>query len=392
MPVYGWKGLDLDGRIAHGILFARSLADLESFLLKKNIGLITARPSLVARKITSSEKSIFFSHLGSLLTAHIPLYDALTIIAATTQSHLKPMITDCAALIAEGIPLSEALKMHGLADELAYALICVGEKTGDLSGMIQDLVDHQKIMDGFKQKMREAVRSPLITAFFFLMVVIGIFVGVIPRFEVYFASYNAQLPLITRAILAMSSFLRSFFLLYTAIGCGIVAILIYPLVKRPQAKMVKDALCFTMPGLSSFCRAVYRARFYAMLSMLIKKRVPLVQALYVAEKGTQNSMIKKEIVSLRSMVESGKPLSAALHESFFAYAEIDALIVIGESSASLSAVLTHAAELSRQRIYNSIDRWITFINPLLLLLLGALIAGLVFAIYMPLLSLSLIVE
>ncbi len=110
-----------------------------------------ARHTLRMRPISANERCIFFSHLSSLLKAHIPLHSALTIIASTKNNSLKEIVSDCADLIAEGTSLSDALKIHGLSDYLAHALLSVGEKTGDSAGTLSMLVDHLTIMNTFKQ-------------------------------------------------------------------------------------------------------------------------------------------------------------------------------------------------------------------------------------------------
>ncbi len=387
MPVYAWKGLDLSGRVAKGTLFARSVDDLEGLLLKKNIGLIQARPSLVMRGITPQERYAFFSHLSSLLNAHIPLHKALTIIASTAKNSLRMLVTDCAALIAEGMPLSEALKIHTLSDDLSYAMITVGEKTGDMGRMLGELAEHMTIMNEFKQKIRSSLTGPLITLCIFFLVMMAIFIGVIPRFEVYFASYNAPLPFPTKSILAISSFIRSWYMMGAVLASILAGGLIRLLLKATEVN-IGEGFGLKMPVISSFYRTVHQARFFTTLSMLMKNSIPLSQALQITESTLSQSTIKKEIRSITKLIESGQLLSAGVSQSLFACPEIDACIVVGESSGSLEVMLSHISETCRQKVYRAIARYSTLIQPVLLLILGALIACLIFAIYMPILTIS----
>ncbi len=124
----------------------------------------------------------------------------------------------------------------------------------------------------------------------------------------------------------------------------------------------------------------------------MKNGIPLAQALQITESTLSQSTIKKEIRSITKLIESGQPLSAGVSQSLFACPEIDACIVIGESSGSLEAMLSHISETCRQKVYVAIARYSTLIQPVLLLILGALIACLIFAIYIPILSLSSILS
>lgn len=391
MPTYHWKGLDLAGAATQGTLFARSIPDLERHLLKKNIGLMHARRSLFERKMSLPERCALFSQLGSLLSAHIPLYHALTIIATTTPK-FKLLISDCAALVAEGVLLSEALSMHGIADEPASTMIQVGERTGDLADMTTQLAQHLTVMNAFKHKVSAAMRGPLLTFFFFIAVMMSIFIGVVPRFETYFSTFHAELPRVTRVILAISFFLRSVYVLIVLILVVVVGFMLSLVSKMQQCREFFSFIPFIIPGYASFYKVVHQARLYATLGILTKKGIGIAQALQLVTATTQNIVAKKEIARIARHIESGMPLSKAIGMSIYAHEEITALLIIGESTGSLPAMLMHCAQMSQKKVYTMLDRWITMLNPLMIVILGCLIACLIFALYMPLMSLAIIVN
>ena len=396
MPVYSWKGLDLKGEVLRGQLFARSLQDLEKHLLKKQIGLVQAQPSVWQKKISQEERLTFLTHLSSLLAAHIPVHSALTIIAATraenSRNALKPVLTDCAALIAEGIPLSGALRMHGLADELTFAVLIIGEKTGDSGALLKSLVEHLTVLQTLKQKVRASLVGPFITLVFFCIVFFVIVIGVIPRFEVYFDSYHAPLPIMTQVVLGVSSFFRSAYALYLLLISIVGGFFILRLFNSGRLQSSKDRYMLKLPVLSSFYRSVFQAHFFTTLSMLMSSGIPLAEALCTIEETTKNLIIKQEIATMRALIESGSSLTAALQQSYFSSSEVEAYITIGESSGSLNSLLAYVARECQEKVYARLNRWVTLIQPLVILLLGGLIAILIFAIYMPLISLSSIVS
>ncbi len=385
MPVYSWKGLGVSGHVLRGKLFARSLVDLEKTLLKKEIGLIQARP-LASARIRWQEKMQFYSHLHTLLAAHIPLHKALTIMAVSAKKRLKAIITDCAALIAEGIPLSEALKLHGLSDEITHALITVGEKTGALTPMVKELVDHLVTVHDFKEKIRAATRGPFITFVLFLVILVGIFVGLIPRFESYFSADGASFSFLTRALFAISLFLRSWDVVYGVGGCFIVGFFLQWFLKGKILLLQKLAFGGT------FFRTRAQLRFYTALGVLLKNGVPLRSALRIIENTLDADFLKKEVTKITAAVEAGKPLSAAVDQGLYSSLDIQEFLKIGESSNSVVAMLCHISESTRQQIYSTLTFVTVLIQPLLLIILGLLIAGLMYAISIPLLSLSMIIS
>ena len=388
MPLYAWKGVDVSGTIKHGSLFARSHDDLKKRLLEQEIGLVIAHGSYFSRR-SSGLILNFFSQLASLLQAHIPVHTALTIVASTTKNSTeKSIILDCAALIEEGMPLSSALRVHNLGDELSHAVVLVGEKTGNTAGAISMLVEHLTLVNSFKQKVRTALVMPLITLCFFFIVLVVVFIGVIPRFETYFASYNAPLPRVTRIILNVSLFFRSYnglcaVLLFIAASCALFLYL-----KKSHGKQLKDSFLLQIPSISAFYCAVYQARFLTSLCMLIKSDLPLAPALETIKESIAHDSFKKDAERIQTSIEAGNPLSVALKGTLFSSDETDALITIGESTGHLGDLLTHAADKARRRVYVFIDRFVLLIQPLVLLLLGSLVACLIFAIYLPLIGLT----
>lgn len=381
MPVYAWKGLDQAGQVRRGTLLARSLADLKALLLKHNIGLIAAHKPLLARTISAQQRALFFSQMGSLLSAHITVHQALQIIAAMTQNSLKAVVTDCAAFVAEGRPLSEACHIHGLADELAYSMLIVGEKTGNLATVLVQLAEHMTAMTLFKNKVRAAVRSPALTFCFFITLMLSIGFFVIPRFEIYFRSANAQLPTSTQVVLTVSGFMRSLSFVYL-----LLALFALILCLKPLLRVAKIGIIRFIP-LSGF---VWRARFFSNLGTLLKNGIPIHEALQTVENSFKHAKIRKEIQEMRHQVDAGQPFSKSFKESIFYAADIEACLVIGENSGALADMISHVGSLYRQKAYICIEQSLTLLNPLLILLLGTCIAGLIFALYMPLLSLSIL--
>lgn len=389
MPVYSWKGLDAQGVVRRGTQFARSQELLCARLLEQHIGLLEARSSFIAPRISLAAQQSFFNHLASLIQSHIPLHSALTIIAATVKKpYFKAIIEDVATLVSQGLPLSEALQFHGLSDELMRAVITVSEKTGALGPALQALVDHRAFIDTLRKKMRASLLGPCLTLIFFFISMLGIFLCVVPQLESYFLSYNAPLPKTTAAILAVSRFLRSCKALWL-LGCILIAMAaISKGARTAWGRQMIDRLAFMIPGSGSWLRITYQARVLKTLGMLLEQGVSLSQALDVCIQTVAQGEVVHALKGMKSRIEGGAAVSVAWRASLLSSCDIEAFITMGESSGDLGAMMTAAGNRALSKIYNSLQMMVTVVQPLLLFLLGILVASLLVAVYMPLLTLS----
>lgn len=389
MPVYSWKGLDARGVVLNGTQFARSQELLCAHLLERHIGLLEARVSFSAPRISLTDQQQFFSHLASLIQSHIPVHSALIIIAAAVKKPcFKAILEDVAILVSHGLPLSEALQFHGLSDELTRAVIAVSEKTGALGPALQALADHRAFINTLRKKIRASVFGPCLTLVFFFISMLGIFLLVIPQLESYFLSYNAPLPKTTAAILAVSRFLRSNQALWL-LGCILLAMaLISKGARTERGRQMLDKLAFIIPGSRSWMRLVYQARVLKTVGMLLEQGVSLSQALDVCIQTVVQGEVLQAVKGMKSRIEGGAALSVAWRASLLSAPEIEAFLNMGESSGDLGAMMTAAGDNSLSKIYDSLQLVVTLVQPLLLFLLGILVAGLLVAVYMPLLTLS----
>ncbi len=389
MPVYTWKGLDAQGMMHEGTACAPTEDTLRERLLEKGIGLFQARAALRASRISIAEQHQFLNHLATLILSHIPLHAALIIIAATLKKRpFKAIIEDVALLISQGMALSDALAAHHLSDELTSTVIRMSEKTGALGPALQALAEHRASMGALKEKVRSALVGPAITFFFFLIIMLAIFILVMPQFEHYFLSYNAPLPAITAAMLAISRALRSPHALWVLAGIILALIGLVQLVRTSSGRRMRDELVFKIPGYAFWMRKVYRVRLLKTLGMLLEQGVPLAQAFEVCIETTQQAVVGRHLLSIKESVEEGVPLSVAWRASIFSCPETEAFITMGESSGRLGMMLDRAGSGELTSIYTSLQRGAALLQPVLLFFLGILVACLLIAVYMPLLTLS----
>ena len=389
MPAYEWKGVDVKGTVHTGVLFSSSYEELRVLLEKRSLGLISAHRA-TGLSLSSAHQQELLTRLSSLLGAHIPLHTALVLIGTLTkEGALGIAVKRVADAVEEGITLSEAFIRWSCVDALTVAVVRAGEKTGDMATALEHLIKHRMLMEVFKKRVRAALRVPCITLCFFMISVLGILVGIVPIFERYCTSYSSLLPASTRLVLYISSLVRSWKMLYVVISVSIGCAGLVLLVRLPSGRTVKDFLLASLPVLGSLLLTVYTAQVLRGLSLLLQRGVPLVQALEVCLSVHGSLLVQEELKKVVRTLEQGKPFSEALKASIFSSEELYVCIVLGESTGHLDVMVSTAADLFQERAYSNLEWYITCITPFLLVCLGFLIAGLIYAVYMPLLTISL---
>jgi type II secretory pathway component PulF len=284
--------------------------------------------------------------------------------------------------------LSNAVIAHDtIFDELARALILAGQKTGNLASTIEQLADHNEAMALFRHRLASALIVPLITLACFTVIMVAIFIMVIPRFEPFFESCSEPLPQSTELILAISRGMRSFKVVYAAVA----AVLCYSLGK-PLAKRLKSPVLARLLSLSVLWSDIYKVRLLSVLGTLLTSGIHIVDALRIVRSTVHNHRVVDALDTIISAVEGGNNLSNALKTvPFFSSSELIALVTVGESSGQLGPMIIQAHILYQQRVYSRLQRLTSLVQPLLLMVLGLLIAGLILAVYMPLFTLSSII-
>jgi len=393
MPCYHWKGIDLKGAIHSGTRFYRSENHLEQDLLSKNIGLVKWRIKNYKLSVPIKIKDLFIEHLYNLLKSQIRLYQAIELAShSIAHPYFKQIIEDIGLMVLEGQPLYQALENYQhIFDRLTISVIYVGEQSSNLTNAFEQLVVHKNRIREFKSKLQSALLIPVLTFGFFIAIMTSFFIFIVPRFETFFKSFKAPLPKITQLILSFSAFLRSNTLFYILLGC-ILFYFLFKILKIPFLSSLKDKLLYTLPFIKNSSLMVGKLRFLQILSLSLSSGMHLLGCLNLSYTITESDYLKKIIKGLKDAVENGVNLSTAISKSAINDVEIVALIKIGESSGNLEQMISRALILYQKKFYDKIDQISTLIHPIILLILGALIALAIFAVYVPIFTLTLFIN
>ena len=387
------------GDIIEGVYVADSEARLRRELEEKGLYILAIQRAGALgfgslgvsrrRKIPTREFLVFNQELATLLKAGMPLVQSLEILRRRVANPVfKSVLDDVYERVRSGSSLSEAFESHGGMFPGVYtASLLAGEKSGSLEGVIRRYVAYVKVVSGVKRKTISALVYPAILLVLSLVVVGIIVIQVVPEFGAFYDQFGAELPLSTRVIVAVSELAGSYFLLLVltvaAAGFGF-----YAWLKRPGSRVLFDRWILSIPTLGSIAQKFSTSQAARTLATLLGGGIPLVNAIDVSARSIQNQYLARELTTAAQQVREGRSLAGAMADSG-AFPDVAIKMVeVGEQTGALQEMLNSLADFYDEEIETNLGRFITIIEPALLVIMGIVIAGLLLSLYMPLFQLS----
>jgi type IV pilus assembly protein PilC len=387
------------GEIVEGVYVAESEARLRHELEEKGLyvlslqqkgglaGLSFRLPTRSA--IPSREFLIFNQELATLLRAGMPLVQSLDLLKSRIQSPVfRSVLNDVHERVRSGSALSDAFATHAnLFPSVYTASLVAGERSGNLDAVLRRFVEYSKIVATIKRKTISALIYPAILITLATLLVSIIVLKVVPAFSDFYESFNAQLPLMTRVIVRISDFaLTNFWLLTVGLILAVVALLAGA--KQPGQKARLDRWLLSVPMLGDVARKFATSQMSRTLSTLLGGGLPLVNALDIAARSVGNRFIASELDVVAARVREGSSFAGAL-EARHVFPDVAVKMAeVGESTGALQDMLNTVADFYDEEISTNMERFITLVEPVLLVVMGIVIAGLLLALYMPLFQLG----
>ena len=388
-----------NGEIVEGVYVAESEARLRHELEEKGLYVLALQPKnaiagvslgLPQRKgVSTREFLVFNQELATLLKAGMPLVQSLDLLKRRVTSPVfRAVLEDVHDKVRSGTALSDAFAAQGdLFPRVYTASLLAGERSGNLDAVLRRYVEYTKIIQTVKSKTISALVYPAILISLAIVLVSIIVLKVVPAFSDFYATFNADLPLVTRIIVGISDFIRSEFLpLLVAIAVAVAAVLSW--VRRPGQKARFDRLVLGLPMLGQVARKFATSQMARTLATLLGGGLPLVNALDIASKSVGNQFMAQQLDIVSARVREGESFAAAL-EARKVFPDVAVKMAeVGESTGALQDMLNTVADFYDEEIATTMDRFVTLVEPVLLVVMGVVIAGLLLALYMPLFQLS----
>jgi type IV pilus assembly protein PilC len=390
------------GEIIEGVYVAESEARLRREFEEKGLYVLAIQqagrkalagiklPALPKpRKVSGREFLVFNQELATLLKAGMPLVQSLDILRRrVTHVVFKGVLDDVYERVRSGSALSEAFEAHGSLFPGVYtASLLAGEKSGNLEQVLRRYVSYVKIVSSVKRKTISALVYPAILVVLSLAVVTIIVVKVVPEFGNFYNQFGKELPLSTRMIVGLSAFVTTYYYLILAAIIG-AAVLFYGWVKQPGQRRRLDRLVLKLPMLGPIAMKFSTSQGARTLATLLGGGIPLVNALEVTSRSLSNQYMAHEITVAAQQVREGRSLAASMQDSGVFPDVALKMIEVGESTGALQEMLNSLSDFYDEEIDTNLGRFITIVEPALLVIMGIVIAGLLLSLYMPLFNLS----
>jgi type IV pilus assembly protein PilC len=391
------------GEIVEGVYVAQSEAHLRRELEEKGLHVLALRPqggfglggvSFGHRKpkIARHEFLVFNQELATLLKAGMPLVQSLDILRTRLANPVfKAVLDDVHEKVRAGTALSEAFQAHGeLFPSVYTASLMAGERAGNLDAVLRRFVAYAKVIDTVRKKTVSAMVYPAILITLAVVLVAIITIKVVPTFAEFYASFEAELPLSTRVIVGISDFVRGNMLLLLIGLVGTVGGF-YTWIQQPGQGARFDRLVLKLPFIGTAVHKFSTSQLARTLATLLGGGIPLVNALEIAARSTGNRHMGREMTLVAQRVREGQGFAAALLERQLVPDVAIKMIEVGESTGALQEMLNSLADFYDEEIETEVGRFVTVIEPALLIIMGLVIALIVLALYLPLFQMTAVI-
>jgi type IV pilus assembly protein PilC len=391
------------GEVVEGVYVAQSEAHLRRELEEKGLHVLALRPrgslglggiSFGQRRptIARHEFLVFNQELATLLKAGMPLVQSLDILRTRLANPVfKSVLDDVHEKVRAGTALSEAFQAHGeLFPSVYTASLMAGERAGNLDAVLRRFVAYAKVIDTVRKKTISAMVYPAILITLAVALVAIIAIKVVPTFADFYSSFDAQLPWSTRMIVALSDFIRGNLLLLTIGVLGAIAAF-YTWLQQPGQGARFDRAIFKLPYIGKAVHKFSTSQLARTLATLLGGGIPLVNALEIASRSTGNRHMGREMAIVAQRVREGQGFAAALLERQVVPDVAIKMIEVGESTGALQEMLNSLADFYDEEIETEVSRFVTVIEPALLIIMGLVIAVIVLALYLPLFEMTAVI-
>ncbi|SAK83601.1 type IV pilus assembly protein PilC [Caballeronia hypogeia] len=395
---FAWRGLTADGRHKRGKLIAIDTLAARASLRREGV-IVTSLDTLGRApppKTNAARVTLFTRQLAGLLRAGLPLAAALELLAGGTEGGptggMPRIARTLGRDITRGVPYSEALAQHPAAFGALYCqLVSVGEVAGALPAVLARLADDRERAASQKAGLRAALTYPVVVLLLSLAITAGLLIGVVPTFKTIFDGFGAALPAPTRFVLALSDGAARYGVPFVA-ACACLATAALGWMKRsPDARAAADRIALRLPLAGTLLRSLAVARWSRALGTLLAAGTALSDAFDSLTHATGNRVFDRATVDIAARLRNGERLAAAMRAAGCFPQDVVQPIAVAEESGSLDAMLLDLATLADRSVDERIGAFASLCEPIVIAVLGALVGGLVIAMYLPIIQLGNVV-
>jgi type IV pilus assembly protein PilC len=396
LTVYEWVALDKRGKKMKGEMPAKNAALVKAELRRQGMNPQTVRErgkplfGATGSTVKPRDVAIFSRQIATMMASGVPMIQAFDIIASGQKNvRFKNMLNDVKQTIEGGSSLNEAMAKYPVQfDELYRNLVRAGESAGVLDTVLDTVATYKEKMEAIKSKIKKALFYPVMVLAVALLVSMIMLLFVVPVFAQTFKEAGAQLPAPTQFVVAASEFMKSYWwVVIGGIAGGITAMVMGK--KRSQKfAHAMDRLSLRLPVIGNILRQSAIARFTRTLGVTFRAGVPLVEAMDAVADATGSVVYADAVRQMRDDVAVGHQLQLAMNQTGLFPNMVVQMTAIGEESGALDSMLFKVAEFYEEEVNNAVDTLSTLLEPLIMVILGVLVGGMVVSLYLPIFKLA----
>jgi len=402
MSLFVYEAFDADGKLKKGELEADSEQAARKLvkamqLVPRHIAAAERVPAAASatagfsRAFSQAELQDFLQQFATLLNAGIPLAEALASIAeGMEQRRMQRIVTRLRQQVMEGRPLALSMRELGF-DEIACNMVAAAEESGQLASVVSRLAELVERRQQMLQALLSATLYPLVVTGFSMLVMVFLLAYVVPQVVGVFSHAGGKLPWMTLALLGISEWIRN---------DGLWAILLIALLatgyryalRRPPLRAARDRALLQLPWVGGLLCRIEIARFTRTLGVLLAGGVPILQALHIAAHGVGLLPVRQMLLDAGEALREGRPLAATLAQSRYVPRLAIRLIAVGEQGGALDAMLIRIADSFEEQGTHVLKRMVTLAEPLLVMLMAAMVGSMALAILLPIMDMNELVR
>ena len=394
---YSWKGINRKGVRTSGEIKAATPLDAKAILRKQGVSTTKlvkkSEPLLKFESIKPMDIAMVTRQLATMLGAGVPLVQSYKIVAdGHDKAPVRELLTTVNDEIQAWVPVADALRPHRkYFDDLYCDLVAAGEMSGSLDAIFDRIATYLDKTEALKSKIKKAMLYPTAVIVVALGVTLLLLLFVVPQFQDIFSSFGHELPAFTQFVLRISEFVQAYWALI--VGGVVAAVLLF---KRAHfnSQAVRDKTDRTLlkfPIIGPILHKSSIARFSRTLATTFNAGVPLLEGLDSAAGASGNAVYRDALRTVKSEVEAGLMLYVAMNSTGIFPNMLVQMVMIGEETGAIDDMLNKVAEVYEREVDDAVDGLTSLLEPLLMVVIGVLVGGLIIAMYLPIFQLGSIV-
>ena len=381
---YKWKGKNKKGRIVHGQIQAKSVELATIELKKQGVTVIYCKPApkdLLSPSVNAMDIAMLSRQICTMLGAGVPIIQTLELLAGSAnKNQMRNLLGTISAEVASGIPLSKSLRRFPKYFDALYCdLVAAGEQSGALEKIYDRIATMKEKAELLKSKIKKALIYPSAIVVVAIVVTAILLIFVVPQFEDLFHSFGAELPAFTQWVVNMSKWLQKWWFVIAFILIAVIGTFLYFYRRKPALHDAVDKFMLHIPVIGEILSKASIARMASTLSTTFAAGIPLVD-------------YRDAIMDVRNEVIGGMQMNVAMRTTMVFPDMLVQMVMIGEQAGSLDDMLNKLANIYQAQVDDAVDGLSSLLEPMIMVILGVLIGGLVIAMYLPIFTMGSVIK